>query len=350
MSFKRKSTLIYKDKIKQVKIDNDIDDLSNLINNSKIKDTSKNAIIYARCSTKRQNEENLHGFATQIELCKEYVKNNNFKTIEILNDVCPGHNISDLSLYDITEKYDNINIIVSDPSRLSRNPSDGINFIMKCLDKKIIIHSARHNISTKNNEELKMFLSYIVDANTENKIFSSRIKSTIQLKKKYGSHIGITPYGYQTKKVIKNNYPILKLEKNIYEQNIIQLIIKMKFGTEMKPFYNIIRNLLNDKKFILYDKDKPYKCIYYGFFWEEDIASFLNKYNLLKRSKMWTKSSIYKIINNFQYENDVEYLTSDDINDYKKNNTILLEDDLSLEYSDEEEYEPIKLKKNRTSI
>ena len=317
MSSKRKAITIETKcpKIIKIKANNDVNKLSELVNSTKIKDTTKNAIIFARCSNKKQNEDNLHGFATQIGICQEYAENYNFDVIEIIQDTCPGHNISKLTINNILDRYENTNVIVADPSRLSRNPSDGTNFVMKCLEKKIILHSARHNISTSTNDELKKFVSYIFDANTESQLFRARIQSVIKLKKKNGSYMGIAPYGFQTTKINnKKNYPVLKLVDNQDEKNIIQLIIMLKCGSHIDNFNNKIREVLDDPDCIL-DGYDGYDYILYGYYWNQDIASFLNEHDILKRGKLWTKLSVNKIYKDYKKINDIKYFYENEVED-----------------------------------
>jgi DNA invertase Pin-like site-specific DNA recombinase len=310
MSSKRKAIIVEKQKcpkIVKIKANKDVNNLSELIKETKIKDSTKNAIIFARCSTKHQNEDNLHGFSTQIGICQEYADNYDLNVIEIIKDTCRGHDISKLTINNILDKYEKTNIIVADPSRLSRNPTDGTNFIIKCLEKKIIFHSARHNISTLNNNELKQFVSYIFDANTESQLFSTRIKSTLSLKKKNGSHIGISPYGFQTKKINnKKNYPILKLVNNNDEKNIIQLIIMLKCGSHIDIFYEKIREIIDDENYVL-DGYQGYDYILYGYYRDDDIATFLNENGILRRNKLWTRCSVNKIYQDYKKMNDIDY-------------------------------------------
>ena len=99
---------------------------------------------------------------------------------------------------------------------------------------------------------------------------------------------------YKSKIVKKNGieYPIMKIHKNDDEQKMIQLIKMMYFGSGMKPFYTVIRYLLNDQHFKLNGFDK----ILYGHFYASDIAIKLNELNLLRRSKVWTKNSVRTVI------------------------------------------------------
>jgi DNA invertase Pin-like site-specific DNA recombinase len=353
------------------KVHFDIDNLDNLLQNMKTTDTSKDAIIYIRCSTKKQNEDNLHGYATQLGLCKEYADKNNFNIIEILYDTIPGHNISKMKINNILEDsiYYNMNIIVADPSRLSRSPSGGTCFVMECLNKKIICHSARHNISTNNNPELKLFLSYILDAYTESQIFISRMKSMMYLKKKHGSYIGVPPYGYHLVKDKYFNtlseYPISVKKLDKHEQDVIKLIAMLTFGAFLEPLYTLLRKLSNDFNAKLYYYDKNHEIefknkICYGYLREPDIADILNDFNIFKRGKLWTKYSVSRIIKNLKNDNYDEYLYEDNDGVFHKINTLseiisskensdIMVEDIEIEDKIEEQIED-KIYKNPSSF
>ena len=71
--------------------------LDTLVNNLSI---TKNCIIYTRCSTKQQNQDNLHSIASQIEICTHYANKCGFNIINVLSDIKPGHDITKLAIYD----------------------------------------------------------------------------------------------------------------------------------------------------------------------------------------------------------------------------------------------------------
>jgi DNA invertase Pin-like site-specific DNA recombinase len=334
-----------------------IDNLDNLLQNMKTTDTSKDAIIYIRCSTKKQNEDNLHGYSTQLGLCKEYAEKNNFNVTEVLYDTIPGHNISKMKINNILQDntYSNMNIIVADPSRLSRSPSEGTCFVMKCLDKKIICHSARHNISTNNNPELKLFLSYILDAYTESQIFISRMKSMIYLKKKNGSYIGVPPYGYHLVKCINapSEYQISVKKLDKHEQDIIKLIALLAFGSYLEPLYVLLRELSNNINAKLYYCNEKQEIefenkICYGYLREPDIADILNNFNILKRNKLWTKYSVSRIIKNLKNNNYIKYLYEDNSINHstEKEFNNILNNENSIIMEQEEEVIDNKINKN----
>ena len=78
----------------------------------------------------------------------------------------------------------------------------------------------------------------------------------------------------------------------MFEQKMIELIKMMYFGSAMKPFYSLIREILDNKEYVLEGYDK----ILYGYMNHEDIADTLNSLNLLKREKYWTDNSVKNII------------------------------------------------------
>ena len=112
LNLKRQNEIEYdynKKSSKKIRKDNYIDDLDNLLNDMSAKDTSTDAIIYIRCSSKKQNEDAQHGAATQLGICKEYAEKNKFNVVNILEDVCPGHNITKLQINNILkdDEYSN---------------------------------------------------------------------------------------------------------------------------------------------------------------------------------------------------------------------------------------------------
>jgi DNA invertase Pin-like site-specific DNA recombinase len=299
-----------------------IDDIDNLLNDLSAKDTSMDAIIYIRCSSKKQNEDTQHGATTQLEICKEYAEKNKFNVVNIIEDICPGHNITRLQINNILEDddYSNINIIVADPSRLSRSPSQGTTFVEECLKRKIICHSARDNISTDTNQGEKQFTGYFHDAKAESEVLRKRIKSMIYLKKKNGSHIGVAPYGYHLKKIIsdESQYPITAKEEDEYEQKIIKLIGMLYFGNEREEIYKILREVTQNllTRIYYYDesrnRDVEYELkIYYGNIARQDIADILNKNNILKRGKQWSKDMVGRIIIDLKKNKNIQYLYED---------------------------------------
>jgi len=312
-----------KNNSKKIRKDNNyiMNNLDNLLNEMNTDDTSMNAIIYIRCSTKKQNEGDLHGAETQKADCLDYAKKNKFNVISILEDTFNGHDITKLKIYDIIKSNNyNLNIIVADPSRLSRRPAHGISFIEECVNRKIIIHSARNNISTETTMGQSQFGIGFYEARIESEQQSKRSKALYEQKKKNGSHIGIAPYGYHLNKVISPNtqYPITVKEENEYEQKVIKLVSMLYFGNEREEIYKILREVSQNllARIYYYDitrqKDVEHELrIYYGNITRQDIADILNKNNILKRGKQWSKDMVGRIIIDLKNNKNIQYLHED---------------------------------------
>jgi len=297
----------------------------------------KNVIIYARCSTHKQNEDRLHSIASQVEACRRYAVENQFNIIDVLTDIKPGHHLSKLELINIIPNYTkNINInknvdiiIVKDPSRISREPDQGIKFVMDCLNANITIYSVSDNIDTSTSCGLKTFNSLFIDAYSESRQISKRIKTTFREKKINGSYLGRPEYGKRCIQVTtKTGFPIQQIRKCIEEQKIIKLIVALYYGGKLNDINNNLYEILENKDLskrqisdlsvsqkkrmiqalyapsaIYWVNDKTGESflytsdILYGYNTFSFIAKILNHFNILKRGKSWSANSVATIIN-----------------------------------------------------
>jgi len=299
----------------------------------------KNAIIYARCSTKKQNEENLHSISSQRAACMHYGITHRFNIIngngdDRFSDIMPGHNINKISIAKImiNNKDPKIDIIiVKDPSRISRNPAQGITFVMDCLSAGIVIHSVSDNIDTGTNHGLKQFTAFFFDALAESQQISKRIKTTFNIKKINGGKLGRARYGRKLTQVMtESDLPIQHLKINKTETRIINLITALYYGGKLNDINHILYKVLEkqdltseqrhtlskaEKKLIIYSeydqkgifwvddktdsKHTHTTDILYGYNTQAFIAQILNYFNILKNGKPWTGSRINRIINNY---------------------------------------------------
>jgi DNA invertase Pin-like site-specific DNA recombinase len=268
------------------------------ISNNAIK-TSNNAIIYARCSTARQNSDNLQSLTNQVVLCIDYCIQNKLNVIDTIREIHNGHDMSKLKINSIPDIHSNINIIIADPSRMSRNVSDANNFIIQCKKNNIKLHFARDNLVTDNNEHYKKVINLVCDAYYESQLLSKRLKTTFDMKKRHGSHIGSTSYGFKINEIIdpKINLKIRKLVPDKLEQDVIEIINRLYFGSDIKDFNNIFKKVSKNKSFVLKDtNNNKFDAIYYGNITYKDIADLLNENNIYKRNTLWTPKSISNIL------------------------------------------------------
>lgn len=255
------------------------------------------AIIYARCSTKNQT---VYGDSlnTQMAICERYCNENNLTIIDIIQEVIPGHKFQNQKCKEILDS-DCTDLVVADPSRLSRNVSEANIFMNQCSEKKINIHSARDNIVSNTLQNKKRIISGVYDAWIESQTISKRIKSAIDLRQRLGSHIGKCPYGFKIKNSIHSIHgiKIRKLIKSPDEFNIIQLILLMYYGcSNMTSFYKLLYKLNpNANRLVDIDNNEFYNILY-GWITVRDIMHFLNDNNILKNRIKWTCVNIYIII------------------------------------------------------
>ena len=293
--------------------------LDTLVNNLSI---TKNCIIYTRCSTKQQNQDNLHSIASQIEICTHYANKCGFNIINVLSDIKPGHDITKLAIYDsifgnpIGNTNGNTivninNIIIKDPSRLSREPDQGTKFVMDCLKAGIIIHSVSDKIDTSINSELKLFNSLFHDAYIESQQVSKRIRTTLEAKKRNGGVLGRAPYGKKLVKITApSGLPIQKTEDDEIECDIMHFISMLYFGDKLDLINNYLERLSTINEIKLYWVDDKtaqayiYDCdVLYGYFTYGFIAQVLNHFGILQKGKLWLASSISTVIQKIKIVN-----------------------------------------------
>ena len=258
-----------------------------------------NAIIYCRVSTKIQTFGS--SLENQKEISKLYCFENNFKILNTINEVCSAKNMDNQSeLIHIINTYENIHLIINDPSRVSRNLIDFTQMLQICENKKITLHFVTDNLITNNNTDIKVAISSVYDSEIEIKTLSKRIKKNIEQRKRANTYYpSIAKYGYCYEKKIISDKVVRIPNKNKNEQLVIELINKMYWGSEITQINNLLFLLTNEKHTIYNQKnlDEKIKRIEYGNMAFIDIANFLNSILLLKRDKEWSGSSVSDIIN-----------------------------------------------------
>jgi DNA invertase Pin-like site-specific DNA recombinase len=277
----------------------DIDQLSQRINRTQLNDPTKCALIYVRCSTPKQNTDHHQSLSTQEGICRQYASRLNLNCIKVIRDIIPGHDGNLQSYKQILESYSNTHLIIADPSRLTRNVSDANNFLLECDKLNITIHFARDNYQSDSLHDKKRIINSVCDAYIESKVLSKRIKSAISLRKELGSHIGKPPYGYMI--IYQIDLPtrirLRKLEPHVYEQKVIDLIMKLYYGSSINNFYKTFRSITKNKTFKLLDSNNiEFNNIYYGNITPKDIVNILNDNSIKYREKIWNHMQISRII------------------------------------------------------
>ena len=174
----------------------------------------------------------------------------------------------------------------------------------------IIIHSVTGNMNTSNNNDTKNILSNVFDGEIEIKTLSRRIKKSIEYRKTQKTYIPTVPrYGYCHKKTRVNNRMQKIIARDDNEQNIITLVNKLYYGSDINSVHKLLFKITKVNHTIIDYKANGDEVdwINYGNMKYVDIANFLNLNNILKRNKQWQSSSISQLVNK---TNQITNLTS----------------------------------------
>ena len=271
-------------------INNDLGVLS-LNNNFK----SNYAVIYTRISS--LNQKDGFSLALQKQKCKEYCLQNNFTILKIVEEIESAREMKKLNkLLKIIDIYTNINLVIYEPTRFSRNPKDYHNIISHLEHKHIVIHFPLRNLISNNNGDKKIISSLIIDGQIESETISRRIKNTIQFKKDNGTWISTNPkFGYKYCKIDK------KQKINEHENKLCLLIHKMYFGSDTNSVNKLLTELTGNPGHKIYDmndEECEIKEIKFGNQNIKDIRDFLNYIHLTRRGRPWTYSSVKTVLAN----------------------------------------------------
>jgi DNA invertase Pin-like site-specific DNA recombinase len=255
--------------------------------------------IYIRCSTKKQNDisSNSVSLQTQNSLCNQFCQNKELQVTKVISEICSARKPDkQKKLYNFIKNNSNCNIIIYDVSRFSRNIIEGIKLLEKCLKNKITIYTVVEKIMFDDTTDIGYFTSFLIKTQAESDAISYRVKNTIEFKKSIGQFLTKPKYGF---KIIKNDETNLVVD-NEEEQIIIDIILKLKYGSLYENVIDNIENVTHEKeKVLIHEPDyNPNNIILYGHFTDSDIAFILNENNILYKNNQWKPSNIKNIIKN----------------------------------------------------
>lgn len=260
------------------------------------------AIIYSRISSKNQAYlNNVHlSIDTQKSSCIQYGNHHNFNIQNIFSEIKSAKDMRYLyTLNSILQNYKNVNLIISNVSRLSRNIIQGIEFIKQAASKNIIIHFVNDNAITNNHSDFHKVKLLLCQSQYESEQISIRVKANNKHLKSKGWQFGLVPYGYHA---IKED-GIRKFKYNTQELNIINFISTARKGNKSSTLLNIQLNQIlphNTHPIEFVDKDESI----INYFDKEytltfgEIADLLNSYDITKRGNIWTAYSVNNVYNN----------------------------------------------------
>lgn len=233
-----------------------------LSNNANSQNINNNAIIYARVSTKKQNDDEHNGLETQFKECVKEINTNHkhLKIIDYVSEIGSSFKNKDalVNLTFLLNTHKNITIFIFDTSRFGRNYDQIHHHISLCNKNNIVIRSVKDlQIYGLNKIQSNQFISKTMESIQYSNMLSERVKAGLENKKQKGEYTGgKIPLGYQiiNKKLKKLPHADAEIKK---------ITSKINMGENIK-----------------------------------DIVNHVNKINLFNK-KTWTISSIKAIIKKF---------------------------------------------------
>lgn len=259
----------------------------------------RDCIIYIRVSSEDQN------YDAQKYTCEEYAFNNRLYIKKIYEEKVSAYKgFKQMQLAKLVRENKDCILIVFSVDRFSRNSRNSEELIKLMESNNINLISVKDNINLKTAFGKHEFRKLISIAQYESELISERVKNSIKYRKENGIPIGQIPFGFTkfNTKIVKDNN----------EQNVIKFIIKhskTKSTPEKlsKDLFTLLKKLGNtDESMVpititIEDEEFEYRelrqneniNITYGI-----ISDVLNDYEILKKGKKWTKSSVYRVFKN----------------------------------------------------
>jgi len=264
---------------------------------------SSNAVIYCRISSPNQSIiNNIHlSIEHQLMKCKTYCEINDMNILEELSEIKSARNMSNLhKLIYILNTYSNINLIIYNITRFSRNILQGLQYIDIAKKKNIIIHFVEESVETNHHLDLHRIRLGLSQSEYESDTISKRVKANNIVLKNKGWCFGPPKYGQEV--IFRKG--IRRFRQCNYERKIIRFIIIARQGRcSVMALNKLLQNIIpnNTVPIEFYDMnsnsaiirfDKPYTLTF------GEIANLLNSYEIKNRHNYWTSTSLGRVYNN----------------------------------------------------
>ena len=256
------------------------------------------AIIYTRVSTPNQTMGT--SLDSQDACCREYCVKNGYTIIDKVKEISSAQYMNKQQyLNNILNNYEDIHLIILEPSRLSRNLKDGVNFLDVCKNKNIVIHFVQNELVSTNTSDIKTIISGVHDGEIESKNLGLRVKRSVKFRKANKEYYpSVIKYGYKLNKQLNNDKITRTLVKEPHEQLVITLINKLYYGSDIKTIQNLLMTITGEYHELFNQKstNEVVTRVEYGNMCIVDVAKFLNSIPIMKRNKEWTSSSVSSLL------------------------------------------------------
>ena len=257
-------------------------------------------ILYSRVSSKDQGQDSLN---TQTQLCLAFLSSKGIKLDSFYSEIGSAYNGDQPVLNSILDKYTNCNLYILNASRFSRNIVNGVTMLKKSYQANINIVFIEDNLESSNVSHRHMIRTKILEAQQESEILSNRITSRNNLKRSRGWKFGNPIFG---KKAKLNDKKVRKFVESKEETNIINFITQAREGCSCRELNKKLKKIKkNADEIKFFDKDGETEINYFdrpNTLTYQEIADLLNDYEISKRGKEWTSSSVSGIYNTFNVD------------------------------------------------
>ena len=266
-----------------------------------------NTVIYCRLSSPNQcTINNLHtSIENQLNNCRIYCQNNNMNILEEVQEIKSARNMHYLyELKRIGETYSNINLVMYNITRFSRNILQGLQFIDQFAAKNITLHFVEENAKTNHHLDLHRIRLGLSQSEYESDTISNRVKSNNIVLKNKGWEFGNPKFGLNAQYI----NGVRRFVNDVNEKNVINFIVTARQGKcTVMALNKLLQSIIPGNKDPIEfwdDKancqiirfDKPFTLTF------GEIGDLLNSYNILNRNTIWNASSVNRTYNNNFYD------------------------------------------------
>lgn len=274
-------------------------------------------VCYCRVSSLTQNEYNKGiSLNTQEQICAKFAHENKMHVRYIIKEIHSAYNRSPKLLNDII-KNKNQTIIISTIDRYSRSVSTGCELANKAIQNKNKIVFIQEKFVCESKTDIDILNKFLVITERESFTIGNRIKKAKTYLINNGFFAGgVIPYGYDVvdKKLVLNDYEQMVID-------FIKLCMKNKItciDLNRKMLY-----ISKDSKYEpinCYDKNGDIIHIMTESLKPREIADLLNSYGVLKRGILWCPKVIKTAIKEY---NPKVYLEDTKLNNWEELKTQL---------------------------
>jgi DNA invertase Pin-like site-specific DNA recombinase len=265
-------------------------------------------VVYCRVSNLKDESQS---FIKQEYGCIKYCRDNNLRVRFIHKEHNSGWGKQKI-LESLISTSKNLNIVINDISRFSRNTIYGQKLLEVCRRRNIILHFAKENIryDPSSEDNFNILMTGLKESNDEWNTIRNRTIANIKVRRIAGLLLGKAPFGFdadENKKLVKNN-----------DFNAIRLIIGLRNGVKkIDDLREILKNLSTDwQQLNFYEEDvvDPSKNFLISNFSTPFTLDFKTITNLLNEfkvcSKHWIPSRVKLLYNKYSKTEEFKEETS----------------------------------------